>query len=95
MSRVAIFEGLGRRRKRRLGKHRRTAKRSRFGVSPKAKPGRHWHMNKNRQKGKTTAARRKFAAAAKSCKVVFRGAGSPVAKRRKFNSCIKNFLLGR
>ena len=85
MSRVAIFEGLGRR-------HKRS---KRFGVSPKAKPGRHWHMNKNRAKGAKTPAQKRFAAAAKKCKVVFTKKGSPVQKRRAFNSCIKVVLKSK
>ena len=86
MSRVAIFEGLGRRRK-----HSK-----KFGVSPKAKAGRHWHQNKNRARGAKTPAQMRFKLAAKACKVEFSRKGkTPIAKRRAFNSCIKNILLNR
>ena len=67
MSKIAIFKGLGRSRR----SIRRRSLRS-FGVSPKAKPGHHWHMNKNRRKGQTTPARRMFAKAAKSFAEVLR-----------------------
>ena len=90
MSKIAIFKGLGRSRR----SIRRRSLRS-FGVSPKAKPGHHWHMNKNRRKGQTTPARRMFAKAAKSCKVAFKGSGTAKAKRSRFNNCIKNYMLGK
>ena len=91
MSRVAILEGLGRHRRRKLGAHRKHRKH--LGVSPKAKPGTHWHMNKNRGRGKgpKTPAQRAFAKAAHSCK--FPTKGTPVARRRSYNNCIKFELL--
>ena len=83
MSRVAIFEGYGRRRK-----HEKLGMR----VTPAAGAGYHWHKMKNRPKGAKTEAQKNFAKAADFCKVAFKGSGSPKAKRSTYNDCIREFI---
>ena len=83
MSKIAIWEGLGRRRRSKSYGYRYKL--------PKAPPGRHWHANKNR-KASTPAmkkAQARFKTAAKACKVEFRRKGGIKQRRRAFNMCIK------
>jgi hypothetical protein len=92
MSRVAMFEGI-RRRKGRKSKKAYGRKRSRraYGVhTPKAKPGQHWRLRKTRKdaghKGGKTPAQKIFAKAASSCP--YPKSGSAKQRRSAYNNCI-------
>ena len=90
MSRVAMFEGIRRRRK---GRKSRKA----MGKFPKLKQGYHWRSRKTRKdagkKGGKTAAQRLFAQAAKSCP--YPKSGSAKQRRSAYNDCIRKYINTR
>jgi hypothetical protein len=89
MSKIAIWKGLGRRRKsasRRRG-HRRT-RRSIRGIGYSKSVRFHHRKSKSAGKAKTI-----FGTAAKVCKVEFKKKGSPKQRMLKYRKCIKNYML--
>ena len=97
MSRVAMFEGIRRkgRKKKSVAGYGRKRRSKSYGIhTPKAKPGSHWRLRKTRKdaghKGGKTPAQKIFAKAASSCP--YPKNGSAKQRRSAFNDCIREAI---
>ena len=96
MSRIAVFEGLHRRRKARKGKSLAAYRKKGPGSHGKLKApkGTHWRLRKTRKdagkKGGKTPAQQTFAKAAKSCS--YPKNGTSKQRRTSYNDCIRDAI---